>query len=136
MPAPFIRKMSSTASASSPFKKSRSPRGARGLQDFLRNRRVIVGPVPSPGGLFNRLTRIKVVTAGQSAVPPEERCDSPQHDHQNEGQTDDAVARDPFFVAHRAQALNAAGGQVIDQPGVIGGWAVEMFFQTAPRSRP
>src|SRR5436309_13249257 len=79
---------------------------------------------------------IAVVTAGNSAVPPEERCDAPQHNNQNDGQTDHAVARDPFFVTHRAQALNAAGSQVIDQPGVVGGRSLEMVFQTAPRARP
>src|SRR2546427_7934312 len=83
-----------------------------------------------------RATTIKAVTAGGSAMPPEERCDSPQHDYENDDHTDDPVARDPLFIAHRAQALNAAGSQVIDQPGVVGGRSVEMIFQAAPRAGP
>src|SRR5258708_8345946 len=71
-------------------KESRSPREGTRPTRFPRKSTCIVGPVPSPGGFFNRLTRINVVSAEQSAVPPDERCDPPQHDHQNDGQTEEA----------------------------------------------
>src|SRR5262249_13718550 len=60
--------------------------------------------------------------------------DSPKNEKQKACRGNDAIAGDTLFVTHRAQALNAPGGQVVDQLRVVGGRALEMILQPAPRS--
>ncbi len=56
-----------------------------------------------------------------------------QNRKQNERERDDAVARDALFVAQRAQALHAAGGEVIHQARVARGRPAKMIADAVPQ---
>ena len=54
---------------------------------------------------------------------------------QENGKRDESVAGDAFFVAHRAQAVHAAGGQIGDQPGIVRGRPAEMVPEAIEERR-
>jgi hypothetical protein len=58
--------------------------------------------------------------------PRQEAKQAEEHDHQHHGQGDETVAGHALFVAQRAQALDVAGGQVVDQLRIGGGRAAKM----------
>ena len=47
--------------------------------------------------------------------------------------SDEAVAGDALFVAQRAQALHAAGGEIVDQARIAGGRAAKMIADAVPQ---
>ena len=61
--------------------------------------------------------------------------DAEQNQKQHDDQQDEAVAGDAFFVAQRAQSLDAAGGEIGDEPRIGSGRAAEMLAKPAKQSR-
>ena len=53
-------------------------------------------------------------------VVQENGKDAEQDDEQEDDQRDEAVARDALFVAQRAQAAHAAGGEIGDEARIAG----------------
>ena len=49
-----------------------------------------------------------------------------QNDEQHDGEKDEAVARNALLVAHRTKTMHATGGQIGDEPRIVGGRPAEM----------
>src|SRR5215468_6626891 len=67
----------------------------------------------------------------RSSMPDESSDDAEEHEEEEDDEGDETVAGDAFFVAHGAEALDAAGGEIADQFGIGGGGAAKMVFQAA-----
>jgi hypothetical protein len=60
---------------------------------------------------------------------PEDGKNPDQQAEQDDGDEQDAIARHALFIAHRAQTLDAAGGEVIHQFGIGGGGPAKMVLE-------
>ena len=63
--------------------------------------------------VFIRFNDLTFNDSPSSMAFQEQRDDAEQNQKQHDDQRDEAVAGDALFVAHRAQAVDAAGGEII-----------------------
>jgi len=54
-----------------------------------------------------------------SSIPEQHDKNSPQSSEKHHGQDNEPVPGHPFFVAHGPESLNAAGGKIVDQRGIL-----------------
>ena len=66
-------------------------------------------------------------------IPHKNGNHAEQNQKQNDDEQDEAVARDALFVAHRAQAVDAAGGEIIHEARIVRRRAAEMVAQSVPQ---
>ena len=59
--------------------------------------------------------------------------DAEQNQKQHDDEQDEAVARDAFFVAHRAQSVDAAGSEIIHEARIVRRRAAKMIAQAMPQ---
>ena len=64
---------------------------------------------------------------------PENHEESEQRGDDDDEQGEKAVARDAFFVAQRAQAVDAAGGEIVHEARIAGGRAAKMIAHAVPQ---
>ena len=72
----------------------------------------------------------KISTFGQ-----ENHEEPQQHGGDDDDQRKKTVARHALLVTQRTQAVDPAGGQIVDEPGIAGRRAAKMIAQAAPQRR-
>ena len=84
--------------------------------------------------LFSVSTPVRL-DPDRSPVAKEYSEDAQERKEQNDNEGDEAIAGDALFVTHRAKALDAAGGQITDEPGICSRRAFEMIADTTNERR-
>ena len=65
-------------------------------------------------------------------MPHKQRNNSEQQHEQNNDQKNEAIARDALFIAQRAQAAHAAGGEIVHETRIARAGATEMIADAIP----